>query len=151
MQGRPLTEAQIGRFLQHLAVSANISASAHAVLVSRSTVYARRDVDPDFAAAWDSALEEGVDALEAEAWRRAMDGTEEYVTCASGLIYGADGLPIMQCRYSDSLMSLLLKGYRPNEFRGRASVEQTGQAVAVLLPAILKVTAHNASASEIGL
>jgi hypothetical protein len=126
MRGRELTEAQIERFLQHLAGSGNVSASAEAACLSRSTFYTLRKHDEEFAAAWADAVETATDALEAEARRRAVEGYEEYVTCKDGLVLGPDGQPVMQRRYSDSLMALLLRAHRPDKFRDRASVEHTG-------------------------
>jgi AcrR family transcriptional regulator len=126
MQGRDLTEAQIEKFLLHLAGSGNVSASAEAVGLSRSTFYTLRKDDDEFAAAWADAVETATDALEAEARRRAVDGYDEYVTCKDGLVLGSDGQPVFQKRHSDSLLALLLRAHRPDKFRDRASVEHTG-------------------------
>ncbi|MCB8883989.1 hypothetical protein ACELLULO517_27365 [Acidisoma cellulosilytica] len=139
MQGRALTEAQIGRFLQHLSITANISASAHAAHASRSTVYARRKSDSDFRICWDDALEEALDALEAEARRRAFVGYDEYVTCKDGLIYDAEGNVVTQRRYSDSLMKLLLGACRPEGFRHRLSAESNGLDGKTSGPAIMNM------------
>ena len=62
--------------------------------------------DPDFAAAWQDALEEAVDWLELEALRRAVEGTEEN-WFSKGEIVGTI------TRYSDSLLMFLLKARRP--------------------------------------
>ena len=125
MQGRELTEVQIEKFLQHLAGSGNVSASAEAAGLSRSTFYALRKNDEDFAATWADAVETATDALEAEARRRAVEGYEEYVTCKDGLVMH-DGQPVMQRRHSDSLLALLLRAHRPDKFRDRSSVEHSG-------------------------
>ena len=41
----------------------------------RRTAYYHRNADTTFAAAWDSACDEAADILEAEARRRAVEGT----------------------------------------------------------------------------
>jgi len=54
----------------------NVAAAARAVGVDRSTPYTWRKRDPEFAEAWDDAIEAGLDRLEAEADRRARDGSD---------------------------------------------------------------------------
>lgn len=110
-------------FLDHLLQSANVTASAEVACLDRSTVYRWREEDAGFALAWANALEAATDALEAEARRRAMDGVEEYLTGKNGLIRDKDGNPVMQRRYSDMLMTQLLRAHRPDKFRDRATVD----------------------------
>ena len=110
-------------FLEHLRQSANVTASADFALVDRSTVYRWREEDAAFALAWADTLEAATDALEAEARRRAMDGVEEYLTGKDGLIRDSDGRPVMQRRYSDTLMVQLLRAHRPDKFRDRSTVD----------------------------
>lgn len=96
-------------FLDHLRESANISASARAVGISSSSVYALRERDADFRASWDEALEDAYDVLEAEARRRAFEGVDEPVFYK--------GIEVGYVRkYSDSLAQFLLKGYRRRKF-----------------------------------
>lgn len=96
-------------FLDHLRLSANISASARAVSISSSAAYSLRERDADFRASWDEALEDAYDMLEAEARRRAFEGVDEPVFYQG-----------MECgvirKYSDSLAQFLLKGYRRKKF-----------------------------------
>jgi hypothetical protein len=47
--------------------------------VARQRLYERRDADERFAAEWRVAEQQGTDALEDEARRRAVDGWEEPV------------------------------------------------------------------------
>ena len=58
------TPALKRRFCQALAEGASPSKAAHALELSRSGVYYQRSVDPDFAAAWDEALELAADLYE---------------------------------------------------------------------------------------
>jgi hypothetical protein len=66
-------------FLTALRTTGNVAQSARAAGTHTSTVYDLRRKDADFAAAWDNALEDATDALEAEARRRALDGVNEPV------------------------------------------------------------------------
>ena len=66
-------------FLDVLRTTGNVSASATAAGTTTSTVYQLRKSDADFAAAWDNALEDATDTLEAEARRRAVEGVNEPV------------------------------------------------------------------------
>ena len=58
------TEAE-ETFLEELAATANVSASAEACGFSDTAIYKRRMRDPGFAAAWAAALEQGYAKLEA--------------------------------------------------------------------------------------
>src|SRR5262249_3476080 len=93
---------------------------------SRTRVYELRKVDPAFAALWDEAEETATDALEAEARRRAIDGVELPVISMGKILKDADGNVVTIRRYSDQLLTLLLKGHRPQRFRDRAVIEHTG-------------------------
>jgi hypothetical protein len=59
-------------FLEHLAATCNVQASAGEAGVAVSTVYANRMRDPEFRADWDAALEQGYARLEAALIERAM-------------------------------------------------------------------------------
>lgn len=107
-------------FLASLRAKANITLACEEVRIDRRTVYNRRDAHPDFKADWEEALEEGADRLEAEAWRRAVDGVEKPVY-QGGVLVGR-----VQ-EYSDHLMAILLKGHKPAKFRERVSNEITGK------------------------
>jgi len=63
-------------FLEALARSCNVSASAQAAGVRRATAYARRKVDRTFALAWDDVIEGALDDLEGECFRRALEGSD---------------------------------------------------------------------------
>ena len=61
-------------FLEHLAATCNVQASAAAAGVAVSTVYANRMRDADFRADWQAALEQGYARLEAALVERALRG-----------------------------------------------------------------------------
>lgn len=66
-------------FLEALRATGVVAQAARAAGVSTGQVYNLRREDADFANAWDNALEDATDALEAEARRRALTGVEEPV------------------------------------------------------------------------
>lgn len=109
-------------FLRELAIDGNRSRAAAAARVGHTTAYEQRNRDPEFRAAWDAAIDQAGEYLEAEAWRRATEGTDEPLVSARGLIYHEDGTPATVRKYSDSLMQLLLKGARPQKYRENVSV-----------------------------
>ena len=77
-------------FLEHLAKTANVTASARVTGFDRRTAYAHRLADPEFAADWDDALEASIDDLEGEARRRAMEGVAEPVVSMGRVVQVAD-------------------------------------------------------------
>ncbi len=114
-------------FIEHLRLTGNVSASARHAGVSRTTVHRWRAVEPDFAERWDDAEEEGIDALEQEARRRATEGDEEYVVSMGQLVKDPEtGAFLTTRKRSDGLMTLLLKAHRPEKYRERHEVKNTG-------------------------
>ena len=90
-------------FLGALTEGASVTAACDRAVITRRTVYVWRAADPEFAAAWDDAIEAGTDALEDEALRRAKDK-------------------------SDTLLIFLLKARRPEKYKDRVSTEHSGTA-----------------------
>ncbi|WP_194299166.1 hypothetical protein [Acetobacter sicerae] len=113
-------------FLAHLRETANVSASARVALRDRSTLYQWRETDAAFSAAWDDAIDEATDALEQEARRRAIEGDEEYVVSSGQVVRGPDGEFLKTRKRSDALMQMLLKAHRPEKYRERHDVRQSG-------------------------
>src|SRR5688500_13720784 len=66
-------------FISILSLQGNVSRACDAAKIERKTAYRAKDSDPVFAEAWADALDVAADALEAEAWRRAVDGVEKPV------------------------------------------------------------------------
>jgi hypothetical protein len=85
-------------FLAALAQGATVAEACKTAGLGRRTAYDQRQRDEAFALRWADAIEEGTEALESEARRRAMEG-------------------------SDTLMIFLLKARRPEVYRERMSVE----------------------------
>jgi hypothetical protein len=88
-------------FIQQLRETCNVSHAARCAGIGRRTAYDWREADPAFAADWDSAEQEAVDALELVARERAIDG-------------------------SDRMMEILLKAHRPEKYVERFKGEIGG-------------------------
>ncbi len=109
-------------FLEHLAETGNVTASAKEAGGSRQGAYDIRAEDEKFAAAWDAAVEESVDSLEAEARRRAFEGVQ------TPLHHQGKRTGDNVTKYSDTLLMFLLNGNRPDKFKHRSDVTHTGVA-----------------------
>jgi hypothetical protein len=118
-----LTRERQEWFLKALAETGIVSAAVEIAGTSRTRVYELRKRNPGFAAGWEEAEERAADALEAEAWRRAVDGVQEPLVSGGKVVRDDDGRPIAIRRYSDALMIALLKARRPDRFKDRAVVE----------------------------
>lgn len=114
------------KFLGALAVSPNVSAAATAAGHSRQHVYRVRQEDCEFAAAWDDAIEQAIDHLEGEMYRRAYKGVEKPVFGSLGGNQGSGEVGSVQ-EYSDTLAIFLAKAHRPEKYRDNYRIEHTGK------------------------
>lgn len=119
-----ITRLRQRRFLEALSETGNVTLAARASAISRPRVYELRAVDDGFAQAWESAEQIAADRLEAEAWRRGVEGVPEPLVSAGRLVSDKDGQPIFLQRYSDQLLLALLRARRP-EFRAQ-TIDLTG-------------------------
>lgn len=103
------------RFLKVFAQNGNVSGSCRSAKVGRRTVYDWLAADATFKRLYDEAHDDALDALEEEARRRAVDGVLEPV------YQGGEKVGTIR-KYSDALLTLLLKGKRPDTFRERHEV-----------------------------
>jgi|SRR5215213_621753 len=62
------------RFMETLAAQGTVSHAAEAAGVSRNTAYRWRQEDYEFAALWDEAHENAVDAVESVLYQKALSG-----------------------------------------------------------------------------
>ena len=65
------------RFLEALRAGHTITYAARYAGVSRRAAYHHREKSPKFAQAWADALQEGLDNLMEECYRRALDSTDK--------------------------------------------------------------------------
>lgn len=109
----------------------HVNRTIQAMHMGRSTLFDWRENDPTFAAAYDETLDLCIEALEAEARRRA-EGYEEPVVyqgkimghwvdprgriCKEGTA-GAVMVPTTVTKFSDQLLMFLLKAHRPEKYR----------------------------------
>lgn len=134
--------------LRHMPV---VSHACEIVDIERSTAYRAREADPEFAQAWDDAMEAGIDRAEKAAMQRAVDGWEEPVIDKGRLAYryervvakeqhsetGAEvetetwrmvlddkgqPIPLTVRKHSDALLSLVLKGRRKKVYAERTEI-----------------------------
>lgn len=105
VSGRTVRTPERGeRLLKKLAQGYSVSAACRAERIARNVYYEWRKDEPDFATRADGAIEEGTDALEDVARRRA--------TASTG---------------SDTLLIFLLKARRPEKYREKQTIEHTGE------------------------
>lgn len=106
MQAQPYTPAVGAVFCEILAQTGIVGRAADAAGIKRDVVYRWRKDHPEFATAWDAALEVGLTALEDEVKRRGFEGVEKPITHQGQLTpvweYGPDGRPIMDEVLDDS-------------------------------------------------
>ena len=100
------------RFLDFYKQTGSISSAARKANVSRVSVYDLRREDPGFDKLCTEARALGVDAMEDEAVRRAVEGDEQPVY-KDGKVIGS------RVNYSDLLMIFLLKGQKPEIYKDR--------------------------------
>ncbi len=113
-------------FLARLSKSPDVSAAAKAARISRKHAYETRKTDEGFAAAWDDAIGQSVEAAEGEAYRRAVSGTKKPV------YQGGKHVGDIQ-EYSDTLLIFLLKAHKPAVYREtvKQTIEHTGAPLGV--------------------
>lgn len=113
------TPARRARFLEQLSKLSNVTAACDAAGIARTAAYKWKAEDPEFAEAWEAALELGVQGMEDEAKRRAFDGYEEPVY--------QGGMQVGSVRkYSDSLAAMMLKAHAPDKYRERSDLNISG-------------------------
>lgn len=118
MQGKPLEPQQKQKFLAKLLASAgNVSKAAKAAGVVRNTAYDHKKADADFSTAWDNVINQVVDAMEEELYRRSTKGVLEPV------FYKGEMVAKIR-KFSDRLLEFGLKGKRPDVYRERFDVNQ---------------------------
>jgi hypothetical protein len=108
-------------FLAALSDGLTVTAACKQADVARSNAYDERDRNETFAQAWDDIIERTTETMEAEAYRRAVEGWRERG------IFNEDGEEVGEVRkYSDTLLIFLLKARRPATYRERHEVKHTG-------------------------
>lgn len=112
MSDLKLTDETKEAIIEMLTEIPNITAVAKMFRVNTSTIRKHRKSDPEFDQAVLDAIEDGYDMLEEEARRRAVDGVQEPI------YYMGEKVGEVT-KYSDQLLTLLLKGCKPKKFNGK--------------------------------
>lgn len=126
-------------FLQHFRQCGVITEACRRTGVSRRLVYQYWRQDPVFEAAFREALEEAADVIEAEMYRRGVEGVDEPVVHQGMPTYlegeGGDGERRMWTikKYSEGCLLALAKARRPERFRDNHKVEHSGAVVSGVL------------------
>jgi hypothetical protein len=103
-------------FLAAFRKTGNVRLACGAAKVGRSSHYRWLNQSPAYREAFAVAKEEVADLLEAEAYRRAVEGVERPV----GWYKGQAGGSVRE--YSDTLLIFLLKGLRPEKYGDRVQM-----------------------------
>jgi len=115
--GSTLGEQFWDDFLEALVIfSGNVSRTCEHMKVTRTALYGKREHNPKFEARFLAAKERGLDTMEDEATRRAVDGVEK------GIYYQGARVDT-ETVYSDGLIQFLLRGGRPERYRDHSLVE----------------------------
>jgi hypothetical protein len=97
-----------------------VSVACEMIGISRQTAYMERQRNEDFALAWADVEERSTEAMEREAYRRAVEGVVEPMVSAGTHVTDVR-------RYSDRLLEFMLKGRRPEKYRDRVDVNHSGK------------------------
>lgn len=106
-------------FLQALARAPIVTVAARIAGVSRARALEARAADAGFARRWEEAMEEGVDELEAAAFRSAVYGEEKPV-------YHQGEIKGWTVEYSHAMRAMLLKARRPGMFEDKEEAKDQG-------------------------
>lgn len=132
-QSRQHKEAFLEKFRRH----GNVTWAAREIgLKHRDTVYSWLEHDEEFAAGFRGAEIEATETMEAEAYRRGIQGTEKPVF-HQGVVCGT-----VQ-EYSDTLLIFMLKARAPEKYRERQDIKHSGQIEHIHMDAartVLRVT-----------
>lgn len=107
-------------FLKSLARSGVVSTACKKAKIGRTTAYKTREEDVAFAAAWDAALDEAIEGMEEEVYRRGVTGVLKPV------YQGGKKVGTIR-EHSDTLLMFRLKAERPDKYRERQEIEHKGK------------------------
>jgi hypothetical protein len=98
----------------------NVTLAARECGVCRNNVYRVRKIDPVFASRWANIMGPLIEEVENEAHKRAIEGVEEPVFYQGKQV----GVKIKK---SDSLLTFLLKAYKPEIYNSPPKEEKKGK------------------------
>ncbi len=149
-KGGPLTpeqkEAKQQRFLKVYRETANVKASCKSAGISRQTFYNWRDSDESFNLLLIDAEEDANDTLEYAAYDRGVLGVVSYVISQGKMVYEEipalddqkkpmrdedgnqimrRGKPLVERKYSDSLLITRMKARMPDKYKDKQQVDHS--------------------------
>lgn len=116
-------------YLKALAETGHCKRSAECAGIDYSTVWRRRQNEPEFEALYQHALKEASQLLEAEAVRRALEGLRRMkfnAKTGEPYIDPETGKPYVEHEYSDTLLLALLKAKFPEQYKDKVALEHSG-------------------------
>ena len=129
-------------FIAAYRVTASVTRAAAAARIERRLHYRWLEDDEQYRASFEAAKEEAGQALEDEAIRRAHEGVEEPVIYQGALCHQWEDVvepewgevvgqrrgdkPLIVRKYSDQLLTFLLKGFKPEKYKDRGAIEHSG-------------------------
>lgn len=120
----PKSPPKQAAFLAAYAVSGLIGKAAKAAGCDRSSHQYWLDNDPEYPAKFSSAQDDANEVLEAEARRRAVQGTERMKFYkGEPIIDPRTKKPYIEHEYSDRLLELGLKAHLPEKYTDRQKIE----------------------------
>jgi len=134
------------RFLKVYRKTGNITHACERAKIDRSTFYQWRDHDEAFKAQLPDIELEVEDTLELAAYERAVNGVPTFVVSQGHMVYQEipkldehgeqviefgkpvylRGLPLVERKYSDTLLTTLLKARMPEKYKDKQAIEHTG-------------------------
>ena len=113
----PVTTYRKNRFLEGVELKGTMSGAALYTDGKASTVksyLSRAEIDPQFAADIKAAQQRFAESIVNEAYRRAVEGSEQVIIRKGRVLRDENGNPVLHRSYSDRLMMKLLSGIRHN-------------------------------------
>lgn len=143
------------KFLKAFAVRGVLGDGCKSAQVSYSTVSYWREQDSWFERMLIEATFEAKDTLEAEAFRRAVEGVDDpvifqgMVTTVFDPVTGMDKVLTVK-KYSDSLLSMLLRASDPDKYRENVKVDavHTGAVGVLVVPGVAQDVTNWAAAAK---
>lgn len=107
-----LTEKRLTMFIDELSECGSVTMAAARAGINRTALYRERERSKRFAAKWDKACDLGVERLQDDAMRRALQGDERPV------FKGGEQVGLVQ-RHDTALLKFLLQSHRPEVYGAR--------------------------------
>jgi len=129
LTGRARQVAAKRSFIAAFRDCASVKVACQLAKINRSTVSGWRKHDASFRALWEEVQDETAQSLEDEAVRRAYEGIKRPIYYRGKPLVigrGKNKRQVYDVEYSDQLLIILLKRYRPHLYRETTNIEHSG-------------------------